>query len=187
MPELYQLSELCDLSLVDPDNRRQVDFAKRMMYLKEIRERQEKDILLYISEILSSYHDGRLKQFLIQRVLKARGAHRELFEKGECITLVSEGAYANNIFSFARRFGNKWAVVIAPRFLTGVVEKGNMPLGKAIWKDTSIKLREEFPAQWIDCISSQPLNAVSSTILAGEALVYFPVALLMGGNKEGRE
>jgi len=121
VPDIYQGAEVWDLSLVDPDNRRPVDFAGRKALLQEIKKITEE-------ELLASMGDGRIKLYVINMALHARGS-------GEYIPLTVAGKFKDNIIAFAR--GRK--VTVAPRFLTRVVKEGELPIGK-VWADTSISL-----------------------------------------------
>ena len=87
VPDFYQGSELWDLSLVDPDNRRPVDFEKRRTMLAGIREQEDANIDRLIQDLLSTREDGRIKLFLIYRALKARNANKEIFREGGYVPL----------------------------------------------------------------------------------------------------
>jgi (1->4)-alpha-D-glucan 1-alpha-D-glucosylmutase len=119
VPDLYQGSELWDLNLVDPDNRRPVDYAKRKALLSEIKDKDP-------GEFLSSMEDGRIKLYVINMALRAR-------ESGDYVPLAVTGKFKDNIIAFAR--GRR--ITVAPRFLTRVVKEGELPIGK-VWADTSI-------------------------------------------------
>jgi maltooligosyltrehalose synthase len=87
IPDFYQGTELWDLSLVDPDNRRAVDFGLRKIYLEEIKRREDKrrediDLMGLIKELLAKKYDGRIKLFLIHRALMARITNADLFRLG---------------------------------------------------------------------------------------------------------
>ncbi len=129
VPDFYQGTELWDLNLVDPDNRRPVDFGKRGTYLRGIRKRSSSNLRELIEELLANKEDGRIKLFLIYMALKARMLNLGLFQKGSYIPLETVGRFRNNLIVFARRSQDSWAVTIAPRLLTAVVKNGEMPLG----------------------------------------------------------
>jgi len=178
VPDFYQGSELWDLSMVDPDNRRPVDFEQRLSFLKEIKDKAQTDVLSLITELFSTKSDGRIKLFLISKVLEARKKHPEIFQTGDYLALEVVGKFKEHIVAFARSYENTVAVTIAPRLLTSLVGQGEYPLGKEVWDDTQVKLPEGMPSEWSDMFSSQPLQA-NGTVLIGEALKYFPVALLI--------
>jgi (1->4)-alpha-D-glucan 1-alpha-D-glucosylmutase len=101
VPDFYQGTELWDLSLVDPDNRRPVDFQQRWTWLQDIKQRCQIDILSLISELIANCEDGRIKLFLIIRALAARNKHLELFQQGAYIPLEVIGQYQDRIVAFA--------------------------------------------------------------------------------------
>lgn len=103
LPDFYQGTELWDFSLVDPDNRRPVDFRKRKKLLQRIRGVEEDEILGFIEELLANKEDGRIKFFLIFRALRVRGEKRDIFQQGEYLPLGVGGRWREHIVAFARR------------------------------------------------------------------------------------
>jgi (1->4)-alpha-D-glucan 1-alpha-D-glucosylmutase len=182
VPDFYQGSELWDLNLVDPDNRRPVDYEKRKEFLREIKERAAQDILALINELLATKEDGRIKLFLIYQALAARRANLEVFQNGAYLPLNAEGKFENHVIAFARKMENVWAVTIVPRFLAGVVKEGEYPLGGPAWADTCVVLPEEAPVVWTDSLTSQSISGEKGLWLA-EVFQHFPAALLLGGKK----
>ena len=183
VPDFYQGAELWDLSLVDPDNRRPVDFEKRRAMLAGIRERDETDTGRLVKALLSTREDGRIKLFLIYRALKAKKSNRELFRSGAYLALNPEGRFGSNVIAFAWRYEQQWALVIAPRFFSHLVQKGDFPLGRQVWLDTEVIMPGGAPGQWRNAITDEVLSA-GRTLSVGDMLLSFPVALLMGEGKE---
>ncbi|MFH1778155.1 MAG: malto-oligosyltrehalose synthase [Candidatus Omnitrophota bacterium] len=180
-PDFYQGTELWDFSLVDPDNRRPVDFTKRIDFLKQIREESEKDVLRLISELLAKKEDGRIKLFLVYQALKARNKGRDIFQKGEYFPLSIEGTYKYNIIAFARRYENNWAISVVPRFLTGIIKEGEVPFS-TVWRDTQIILPEDAPKNWQDIFTNQKITA-ERAISISETFKHFPASLLINREK----
>jgi len=178
VPDFYQGTELWDLNLVDPDNRGPVDFERRRRFLRQIREEENGNFLNLISEILRTKEDGRIKLFLINRALKARNEHHEVFQRGAYIPLEVGGRFRDHIIAFARNHGGIWAVTIVPRFLTTVIREGEYPLGREVWDDTEVALGEGVSHQWKNVITDEWMNGQGKLII-GEVLNHFPVALLM--------
>ncbi len=178
VPDFYQGAELWDLSLVDPDNRRPVNFEQRLSFLKDIKAQAQKDVLSLIADLFSTEADGRIKLFLISRVLEARTKNLSLFQTGAYLPLEVSGKFKDHIVAFARSYENSVAVTIAPRLVTSLVGQGEYPLGSQVWDDTQVILPSGMPSEWKDAIASQSLKA-NGTLLVGEALKYFPVALLL--------
>ena len=178
MPDFYQGTELWDLNLVDPDNRRPVDFEKRRTYLQHIPERDRLETLSLINELLRTKEDGRIKLFLIYRGLKVRNEHAEVFQGGAYIPLEVAGKLKDHIIAFARNHGRKWAMTVVPRFLTTLIKDGEYPLGQKVWDDTHIPIPQGISGQWENVITSQFVKG-ESKLTIGEVLSHFPVALLM--------
>ncbi|HYF03462.1 MAG TPA: malto-oligosyltrehalose synthase, partial [Patescibacteria group bacterium] len=119
IPDTYHGTELWDLSLVDPDNRRPVDYEKRGKFLKEISKKQSKN---FFKKLWESRCDGAIKLWLIHNLLKLRSEHEELFLKGEYIPLEVKGAFKNHVFAFAQSFKKSWCVVAVPLHLAKLCE-----------------------------------------------------------------
>jgi (1->4)-alpha-D-glucan 1-alpha-D-glucosylmutase len=133
VPDIYQGTEIWDFSLVDPDNRRPVDYKRRHQMLEALAEANPE-------ELFQSWPDGRIKMFLIQRVLRFRNEHADLFRRGNYLPLGPSGAMADCCIAFAREHEGNWVFVIAPRLTSRV---GFPPIGDR-WKDTAIEVPETF-------------------------------------------
>lgn len=183
IPDFYQGTELWDCSFVDPDNRRPVDFKRRKMYLDEMAKREETNIKGLLEELLASKEDGRIKLFLIYRVLKARQKNADLFAKGTYVRLGIEGAIAKNIVAFAREHEGAWALTIAPRLTTALAAKeGTLRINFPGWHipgDARIILPKNAPSFWMNAITDKQVRGKGAIPLY-EALEHFPVALLLG-------
>ena len=183
VPDFYQGSELWDLNLVDPDNRRPVDFDQRRAMLAGIRAQEKADIGRLVPDLLATSADGKIKLFLIYRALQAKKAHRELFRAGAYLPLESAGRFRSHVIAFAWRYQRQWALVIAPRFLSQLIPEGDFPLGRHVWQDTEVVMPDGAPAAWRNVITGEALSA-GQALSVGDVLLNFPVALLMGEGKE---
>ena len=117
VPDIYQGNEIWDFSLVDPDNRRPVDYQKRRKLLAQL-ESIDMDACVdrgLMGSLVMGMRDGRCKLFLTWKVLQFRRDHAALFRDGEYLPLRVIGEYASNVCAFARRHEGKLAVTIAPR------------------------------------------------------------------------
>jgi (1->4)-alpha-D-glucan 1-alpha-D-glucosylmutase len=177
-PDFYQGSELWNLNLVDPDNRRSVDFGKRIKYLQEIKAREMENRFNLINDLLTAREDGRVKMYLIYRALTVRKKYRTLFERGSYVPLETGGKYKNNIIAFAREHRPLWAVITVPRLLTSVVQEGQDPLDRKVWDDTHIILPDDAPPLWNEEITGAEVEG-KQVIYAGDLLKQFPCALLI--------
>ncbi|ACC73502.1 malto-oligosyltrehalose synthase [Paraburkholderia phymatum] len=173
VPDLYQGTELWDFSLVDPDNRRPVDFAQRQKMLGEAPP----------SDYLAEWHDGRVKLAIIQRMLALRMQIPELLSNGSYLPLTVQGKHAQRAIAFARRQGNCWAVVIATRLAMALLDPGNdVPLVDPIaWDDTAVQMPEElFGRALFDWLSpAAPKVEDTGLLYLREALTTMPVAVLV--------
>ena len=116
--DTYQGTELLDFSLVDPDNRRPVDYGRRQNILNDLRRRVDSsgvDLAAFARELTEAVEDGRAKLFVNWRVLHKRRDHPGLFTKGEYHLLTGSGPKSANLFAFARRWNGVTVVVAVPR------------------------------------------------------------------------
>ncbi len=152
VPDIYQGDDLWDFSLVDPDNRRPVDYGKRLQLLQQLQsECREGPDPRWVRSLVDNLSDGRCKLYLIWKTLEFRRAHEALFRNGEYIPLRVSGDHAAKICAFARRHEGSTAIVIAPRlFLRLLGERADPPLGLDVWGDTTIEL----PPGWSSCRTS---------------------------------
>ncbi len=187
IPDLYQGAELWDLSLVDPDNRRPVDFAARARMLDELTARSAAagdDLSALVRELLESWEDGRVKLHLVHRALAFRRAEPALFVAGDYRPLAAEGERAEHVVAFARRLGGRAAIVAAPRLparLTGL--GGALPIGPDPWRDTRVALADVAPpGVYRDWITGRRIEVESGAegpgIRVGRLFAEFPGALL---------
>jgi (1->4)-alpha-D-glucan 1-alpha-D-glucosylmutase len=183
LPDFYQGTELWDLNLVDPDNRRPVDFEKRKGFLREIKVKEKKDVLNLISELISTKEDGRIKLFLIYKALEVRAKRKELFEKGDYISLNVSGKYKDHVLAFARRKEKSWAIIIISRLLTYLIREDECPIGERIWEDTCIFIPEHATYLWRNAFTNQVIQC-GKVLSIDKVLKCFPVALLLGKEKE---
>lgn len=184
VPDVYQGNETWDFSLVDPDNRRPVDYDKRRRMLAELLELPPPKV----RELVDTVTDGRAKLYLTWKVLQFRREHADLFLLGEYIPLRVYGEHAANICAFARHHDDAWGIVIVPRlYLRLLGERDQPPLGREIWGNTTIELPGGFAAgaarnglrNLLDD-SECPTETVAdrAVVVAATALAHFPVALL---------
>lgn len=176
MPDFYQGTELWDFNLVDPDNRRPVDFAKRDTFLKEIKEKEKQDMPELIHELLLTKEDGRIKLFIIYRGLKARKERKQLFETGDYIPLAVEGAYKEHVIAFLRKKDDHAAITVVPRLLTSLIKEGELPLGDRVWGNTHIVIPEK-ETTWRDIFTERVVDH-NEGLRVSELLSRFPVAVL---------
>jgi len=187
VPDFYQGTELWDLNLVDPDNRRPVDFETRRRLLHELKEahgRASSDRRAWLSELLGRAHTGEIKLYLVWRALEFRRLYRALFERGSYRPLAAVGAKRGHVCAFARHHDGLEAVVVAPRLVTGLtggVERP--PLGGAVWQDTFLPVPGAEPgSRYRNVLTDEMLALVEKDgqwgLTVGQTLQVFPVAML---------
>jgi (1->4)-alpha-D-glucan 1-alpha-D-glucosylmutase len=182
VPDFYQGTELWDLSLVDPDNRRPVDFGARQERLADLTARAEADAPALIAELLANAGDGAIKLFVTARVLGHRRRRRALYERGSYVPLVPEGAQRHHVIAFARAQNGSHAIVVAGRFFAAMGADTTPPLGESAWLDTSLLLDRSLHApEYRDAISGRiirPRSDAERTLRLGDVFSSLPVAVL---------
>jgi len=144
VPDFYQGAELWDLSLVDPDNRRAVDFDQRARYLEEMEAMLEGcggAQRAYVRGLLEHWEDGRIKLFATAAGLRLRRRLREVFLEGAYIPLTVGGAGAGHLIAFGRRKGAEAVIVMAGRLFASLCGNGSMN-GES-WRDTVMRMPRE--------------------------------------------
>ncbi|WP_276496591.1 malto-oligosyltrehalose synthase [Pontibacter litorisediminis] len=181
VPDVYQGSELWDLSLVDPDNRRPVDYDLRRRYLQELQQAGEHSEAKLHEELLHHPEDGKVKLYVLHKALTTRRELQTLFDKGEYVPLQVQGPRQAHVLSFARHHQGQWALVVVPLLLASLVDSHGQPLGQEVWQDTSIILPGNAPQAWQHALGGGTVNA-AKTLPVAEVLKTFPVALLTAGS-----
>ncbi len=173
IPDIYQGCELWDLSFVDPDNRRPVDYEKRIQLLRGLKEHA--DDFAGVSKMLEQYREtGILKLFAVWRTLGYRREQEELFNKGTYIPLVDLGE-GSGVFGYARNHGRIWCLVVVP---LGVTVK-NVVKGVDLDRNF-ISLPASSPRQWRNIFTNKLINVSDERVSLHELLLDFPVAVLTG-------
>lgn len=185
VPDFYQGCELWDLSMVDPDNRRPVDFRRRIQLLEEVRRAHSEKPRLLLRQILVNWKDGRVKLYLTDRALECRIAHAAVYHDGAYTPLQASGSLRPNVCAFARHLEQRWCITVAPRLYTQIARTGRMPLGKSAWQDTTLPLPAAAPDAWKDALTGAKLPTVNGPdgarhLVLADVFKHFPVALLVG-------
>ena len=168
VPDIYQGNETWDYSLVDPDNRRPVDYPRRQKMLDELQN-------AHAAELLASWPDGRIKLFSTQRLLLFRRNHLELFQSGSYLPLSVAGTFAESCVGFAREHEDRFILVLAPRLTSRI---GFPPLGDR-WGDTSVQLPEGFENKIAhDIFTSEVRNLQGSSLDLAQIFSTLPFAVL---------
>ncbi|MBV9609826.1 MAG: malto-oligosyltrehalose synthase, partial [Acidobacteria bacterium] len=180
VPDVYQGTELWDFSLVDPDNRRPVDFGLRRRLLSELTAVASGGGIELCSELLRNYQDGRIKMWTMTRALSFRSAHPELFHSGSYLPLQATGDRQENVLAFSRSVDGMAMMVAVPRLVFRLC--GGQPTWTPeMWGNTEVpvslsagvRLESVFTGEQVDISPRR-------TVLCRELFSRFPVALLFG-------
>jgi len=180
VPDCYQGNELLDLSLVDPDNRRPVDYEVRRGLLDRLSALPEAPGDAQLREVFTSSADGRAKLYLMWRLLRLRHEREALFLEGAYVPLHTSGTHARHAVAYARRHGKQAVVTVVPRLVATLgLEPGELPCGTAVWGDT----RVDAPflaadAELRDVVTGRAVRLEHGGIALGALLAAAPVAVL---------
>lgn len=184
--DIYQGNELWNFSLVDPDNRRPVDYEKRHSMLNDLikQEKQsESKLLSSLSESLDGDEQGWIKLYYTWKGLQLRKTNPLLFLNGKYIPLDTSGERSNHVIAFARSYYNDSLIVIASRFFHSLINTNeDLPIGEK-WGKTMVYLPDEIKGDAFTLFGGQQTIKVRSrsghrVILLGEALEQLPSVIL---------
>jgi (1->4)-alpha-D-glucan 1-alpha-D-glucosylmutase len=180
VPDIYQGNETCDFSLVDPDNRRPVDYERRARMLEELKALAGSSSLADAAGTLATAAlDGRAKMWIVSRALELRRGAPELFELGRYVPLQAQGARAEHVVAYARTQGSSSAVIIAGRLwmkLGG--DTGALPVGNETWGDTTIDAGA-VTGPLANVLTGETVPVEAGKIRLATAFSRFPGALLV--------
>lgn len=182
VPDTYQGCELWDLSLVDPDNRRPVDFNDRASRLTRLSDAFAQQREQLASVLLADWTDGTVKLFVVWRLLSLRQALPELFRRGLYTPVEVENEMADHAVAFVRSNGEAQILTVVPRLATRLCSKaGGWPLGEAAWGDTAVTLPvETVNGSWEDIFTGRRVETEEGErLLLRHLLADFPVAVLV--------
>lgn len=186
VPDTYQGNELWHFCLVDPDNRRPVDFQRRREMLAALRETMSVpagELGERVSALWETADDGRIKLYAIWKALEVRRRHPGLFETGAYVPLACAGESASHICAFARVDGEERVVVAVPRLLVGLLgqEENRLPVGPGVWGDTVISLPANFAGHtFVNILTGEEHVCADNgpRLPAAEVFSRFPAAIL---------
>lgn len=165
VPDIYQGTEMWDFSLVDPDNRRPVDYQMRERTMENLEDPRE---------MLQHWRDGRIKLFVIRQLLNLRRERPGLFASGAYEGLSSAGAHAESCLAFRRSDGDTSLVVVVPRLTRAL---GFPPIGDC-WQDTTVEALADGGAPWRNLFTGAEIEPTVALPLF-RVLADLPVAVLV--------
>ena len=173
-PDTYQGDELWCFALVDPDNRRPVDYARRARMLESLAGEPMS------AGSIETRDDGRIKMHLVHALLRARRDRPTLFAGGDYLPIAATGTHSSHVIAFARLHADGAALVVVPRFAASLVGGRGAPLGPEVWTDTTVPLPDTLAGRrWRSVLTGRQLGPTRS-LAVGDLLAEWPVAVLIG-------
>ena len=182
IPDVYQGNELWDFSLVDPDNRRPVDFDLRQRILGDLDQKARAGNLVQLCrELLADYQTGAVKLWTTSRALCFRRDHGALFQFGSYVPVYGAIEKQEHLCAFARVHEHEMAIIAAPRLAYTLMHgETRPPIGEA-WGAAELALPPQAPADFLNVLTGETVKATATrSLLCRELFADFPVALLAG-------
>ncbi|MDD9859727.1 MAG: malto-oligosyltrehalose synthase [Nitrospira sp.] len=183
IPDFYQGSEIWNLTLVDPDNRRPVDF-EHLHDLAKTTPSDDDITETVLQGLMESYEDGRIKFYITRTLLNYRKAHHELFQQGDYAPLATIGAKRHYLCAFQRTWAHQVVIVTVPRLIHGVIRDPKVPaLGHNVWGNTGVVLRNSNPTTcYRHVLTNKRITARADkggpTLAVAELFQQLPVAIM---------
>jgi (1->4)-alpha-D-glucan 1-alpha-D-glucosylmutase len=179
VPDLYQGCELWDFHLVDPDNRRPVDFALRKRMLAELKDKRRDGVEL-AREVLQDIESGRIKLYLTWKLLEFRTAYAELFQEGKYVPIEAPGSNADHVVAFVREWEGQKIITVVPRLTAGLMNGAERaPIGEEVWGETRLQIPGAKPGDnFRNIFTGELLGVTEGGMRMGNVLGSFPVAVL---------
>jgi (1->4)-alpha-D-glucan 1-alpha-D-glucosylmutase len=184
IPDFYQGTELWDFSLVDPDNRRPIDYAHRQQLLTQLESDEREAPEDFFHTLLRHYTDGRIKLFITQALLNFRRQHHALFQDGDYHPLETLGEKRHHLCAFQRTWKETTILVVVPRLLHHVIPNPEeLALGESVWCDTMIKLSDHAPeSRYRNVLTKETISTITidqqHVLSVANIFHHLPVALM---------
>ncbi len=177
VPDFYQGTELWDLNLVDPDNRRPVDFQRRGRMLEQIQRRHAENPQKLLRELLRKWNDGGIKLYVTWRALGLRRERAEVFQRGSYTPLVASAPCSRQVCAFLRRRGSRWVLVAAPRLMARTAK--DLKISAQVWGKSALSLPQSTPRHWRNAFTGEEV-VLRRDLALPLAILFrdFPVAML---------
>lgn len=175
VPDIYQGGELWDLSFVDPDNRRPVDYEKRKEFLQQVKETRE------AGELWRSRDDGRIKLWLTHKLLTVRKVYKDIFTAGEYIPLSTVGKHRDNIIAYGRKMGDVMLIVVLPLHTAALT---NSSVSDLDWLDTKVLLPAGTASDAEELLTGESFAGIES-LSVNELFRHLPFSVIRIHVKSG--
>jgi (1->4)-alpha-D-glucan 1-alpha-D-glucosylmutase len=187
IPDFYQGTEIWDFSLVDPDNRRPVDFDRRKEMLAGLKKKMAMagpSLAELARDLVQEWKEGSIKLYVTFQALNYRKENPALFKEGSYIPLMGDGDLGEHLCAFARQRAEDVMLTIIPRFLAHLIRSPDeMPFGKSVWRDSRVIIPEEIREDlFYNIFTGELIKTVEQNgqrgLPLGEVFAHFPVAML---------
>lgn len=175
IPDIYQGTELWDLSYVDPDNRRHVDYELRKEYLYELMILPPEKIKPELNSLKRKFINGKIKMYCLHKALAERRKFTNVFDNGDYIPIKVKKPFDEKVLAYVRKEGENWFLIVIPVMVTGLFDK-KLKMDPALTTETIISLPQYFPRQWKN-IFTQATFDTENDLTGKDLFEDFPVAL----------
>lgn len=177
VPDIYQGTELWDLSYVDPDNRRPVDYEIRKSYLSDFKSYNTDNLKDHLKELREQFTSGKIKMYGMYTALRERRNEPLIFLEGDYLPVELSGEQSGNFISYARRSGENWILVVVPVLVTKIFDPEILSSDEEVLEQIKLALPAEAPENWVNVLSGDTLQ-INGKISLRKILNQFPVGLL---------
>lgn len=184
VPDIYQGNECYDFSLVDPDNRRPVDFTMRRELLDQMRQRkgdQPHMPATFFQELLENVLENRVKFYVVWAMMQIRKDHEDLFKHGGYTPLLCEGNQQRHLIAYSRSYDGTTLMFVGARFFYQLTQGAEHPPVGQVFGNTEVEIPNELKShEFHNLLTGKTIQAGSwgSSLLASEVLADFPLAVL---------
>jgi (1->4)-alpha-D-glucan 1-alpha-D-glucosylmutase len=187
IPDFYQGTEIWNFSLVDPDNRRPIDFHLRKEMLKTLKEKMtasESSLPEFAKDLVREWPNGLIKLYVTFQALNYRRRNPLLFRDGVYLPVTGEGDLRDHLCAFARKRDEEAVIVVVPRGVARLIKgPAEMPLGKAIWEGSWLMIPEQVTGDaFHNIFTGETLRTMEregqGALPLDQVLAHFPVAIL---------
>jgi len=179
IPDTYQGTEIWDYSLVDPDNRRPVDYAARIATLENLEGTMSQSPAARSAALVADLDAGSIKMFVTSQALRLRRDRPELFMNNSYAPLEVTGPHANHVFAYMRCCPTGAAIIAVPRLVAALHDTETDAATLRIRLDATIKLPSDWANKsWANVLTGEDIVYISDQLSANDLFEFFPVALL---------
>ncbi|WPP50879.1 malto-oligosyltrehalose synthase [Catalinimonas niigatensis] len=177
VPDVYQGTEFWDLSMVDPDNRRAVDYPHREQALNQMEVRWQDQPKALLRQLINDVLNPNIKLFTLYQTLTARQQYRPVFDEGEYVPVTVSEGFEQHILAFRRVTPDAEALVVIPLNIRSLETEQEVPIGLKCRKNAELNL-ENMAGEWHHVFTNQTIKLNANAAVA-DILAHFPVALLI--------